>query len=592
MSELALIKEQTLTNIGDAIREKTSTTDLIMPKDMPAKIRSISSGSGVDLNSLRNKQYRIIVDQANMHNQYIEYKLDTGGIDTFPHKSTDSADHLYENNGLIKFIIDLKPMEGYNVGSVKIHCDTDMFYDENFNGSYTFYEYLIAGDIHITEVTPATKATGIDFSYYINKWYGSNAYNTTELTDTTKSILTNPAIKAINDTSANPTMESMFAGAGSLVSIPKIVVDTSDVVSLTRMFDGCGALEKVDISGINTSKVERINSIISSCNALKSFDLSFMSTVSMTDFGGIATYCNNLEVLDFSGTFIIDPSKLVSYDSIINNCPNLKYIIFNQENIALLTNNNFTSSFSSFGNTDTLTILIPGDQAKLDSIKSQIDQSQYSTYHIEIDLISNYTITKPGDGTVDVKKNEIVSEWKETKQDEDFKYFHIPKDNTGLTNKIIKFKVSGSGKWGITPVTFTDLELPVCVKYINEGIGIDIITTNIKMRDFADDCSTETQMAAPRLFGELKKTDYDDAHGFIFISESEGNPIDYAVYNITNNTDMILSRVKCRSGNESWHISGLASQVQLQTELTVTKLEYKVIEASDIKPTDYKLNFD
>lgn len=592
MSELALIKEQTLTNIGDAIREKTSTTDLIMPKDMPAKIRSISSG-GADLKSLKNKQYSIITDQANMHGQYIKYQLDSGGIDTSPYKSIDNADHLYASNGLVGFIIELKPMEGYNVGSAKLHSDAGMFDDITMDRDNNYIsDYLIGGDIHITEVTPATKATGIDFSYYINKWYGSNAYNTTELTETTKSILTNPAIKAISDTSANPTMESMFVRAGSLVSIPKIVVDTSDVVSLTRMFNGCNSLEKVDISGINTSKVERINSIISSCNALKSFDLSFMSTASVVDFGGIATYCNNLEVLDFSGTFIIDPSKLVSYDPIINNCPNLKYIIFNQENIALLTNSNFTSSFSSFRNTDTLTILIPGDQAKLDSIKSQIDQSQYSTYHIEIDLISNYTITKPGDGTVDVKKNEIVSEWKETKQDEDFKYFHIPKDNTGLTNKIIKFKVSGSGKWGTTPVTFTDLELPVCVKYINEGIGIDIITTNLKMRDFADDCSTETQTAAPRLFGELKKTDYDDAHGFIFISESEGNPIDYAVYNITNTTDMILSRVKCRSGNESWPISGLASQVQLQTELTVTKVEYKVIEASDIKPTDYKLNFD
>lgn len=592
MSELALIKEQTLTNIGDAIREKTSTTDLIMPKDMPAKIRSINSG-GVDLNSLRNKQYSIIVDQANMHNQYIEYKLDTGGIDTSPYKSIDNADHLYASNGLISFIIELKPMEGYKAGSAKVHSDVGMFDDENFNGDYTFSEHLIAGDIHITEVTPATKATGIDFSYYINKWYGSNAYNTTELTETTKSILTNTTIKAINDNGlGNPTMESMFLGAGSLVSIPKIVVDTSDVVSLSRMFDGCSALEKVDISGINTSKVERINSILSNCNAIKSFDLSFMSTTSMVDFDTIINYCNNLEVLDFSGTFIIDSSKLTSYNPIISSCPNLKYIIFNQENIALLTNSTFTSSFSSFGNTDILTILIPGDQAKLNSIKSQIDQSQYSTYHIEIDLISNYTITKPGDGTVDVKKNEIVSEWKETKQDEDFKYFHIPKDNTGLTNKIIKFKVSGSGKWGTTPVTFTDLELPVCVKYINEGIGIDIITTNLKMRDFADDCSTETQTAAPRLFGELKKIDYDDAHGFIFISESEGNPIDYAVYNITNTTDMILSRVKCRSGNESWLISGLASQVQLQTELTVTKVEYKVIEASDIKPTDYKLNFD
>lgn len=593
MSELALIKEQTLTNIGDAIREKTSTTDLIMLKDMPAKIRSISSGSGVDLKSLKNKQYSIIVDQANMHNQYIEYKLDAGGIDTFPYKSTDSADHLYASNGLVGFSINLKPMEGYNAGSVKVHSDTAMFDDTTVDGSGTFNDYLIGGDIHITEVTPATKATKIDFSYYINKWYGSNAYNTTELTETTKNILTNPAIKAANDSSGlDPTMESMFVGAGSLVSIPKIVVDTSDVVSLSRMFDGCSALEKVDISGINTSKVERISSILSNCNALKSFDLSFMSTASMIDFGGIATYCNNLEVLDFSGTFIIDPSKLTSYNPIINNCPNLKYIIFNQENIALLTNSNFTSSFSSFGNNDTLTILIPGDQAKLDSIKSQIDQSQYSTYHIEIDLISNYTITKPGDGTVDVKKNEIVSEWKETKQDEDFKCFYIPKDNTGLTNKIIKFRVSGSGKWTTTPVTFTDLELPVCIKYINEGIGLDAITTNIKMRDFADDCSTETQTAAPKLFGELKKTEYDNANAFIFISESEGNPIDYAVYNITNNTDVILSRVKCRSGDENWDTSGLASQAQLQTELTVTKVEYKVIEASDIKPTDYKLNFD
>lgn len=152
--------------------------------------------------------------------------------------------------------------------------------------------------------------------------------------------------------------------------------------------------------------------------------------------------------------------------------------------------------------------------------------------------------------------------------------------------------MSGSGKWVTNPITFTDLELPVCIKYINEGIGMDAIPTNVKMRDFADDCSTETQNAAPKLFGELKKTDYDNANAFIFISESEGNPIDYAVYNINNTSDMIFSRVKCRSGDENWHNSALAAQVQLQTELTVTKVEYKVIEASDIKPTDYKLNFD
>lgn len=583
MSELALIKEQTLTNIGDAIREKTSTTDLIMPKDMPAKIRSISSGGGVDLKSLRNKQYRIIVDQANMHNQYIEYKLDTDGIDTFPHKSTDSADHLYENNGLVKFIIDLKPMEGYNIGSVKIHCDTDMFYDENFNGSYTFSEYLIAGDIHITEVTPATKATGIDFSYYINKWYGSNAYNTTELTETTKSILTNPAIKAISDTSANPTMESMFVGAGSLVSIPKIVVDTSDVVLLTRMFDGCGALEKVDISGINTSKVERINSIISSCNALKSFDLSFMSTVSMTDFGGIVTYCNNLEVLDFSGTFIIDPSKLVSYDSIINNCPNLKYIIFNQENIALLTNNIFTSSFSSFGNTDTLTILIPGDQAKLDSIKSQIDQSQYSTYHIEIDLISNYTITKPGDGTVDVKKNEIVSEWKPLTLTDNIIYDGLNTDE--LNNKLIKLRITGTSSYQADTHTFNELEIPLVFKNIKDNnIIFKISKDQMEMlKSFFMNITGQISTMYPQLHALINSGKYDHACMFAIMGTNS-----YSIHTVL--TSQAPQCGVCKNGTET--LLPAFKQINYLHEFEVTKLEYKVIEASDIKPTDYKLNFD
>lgn len=590
MSELALIKEQTLTNIGDAIREKTSTTDLIMPKDMPAKIRSISSG-GVDLKSLKNKQYSIITDQANMHGQYIKYQLDGGGIDTSSYKSIDNADHLYASNGLISFIIELKPMEGYKAGSAKVHSDAGMFDDTTITSGDLFSNCLIGGDIHITEVTPGTKTTRISFEGYMNDWYPDEYSNLTELTETTKNIITNPTIKAVGKFEGlEPTMNNMFQSCGQLTSIPKITVNTSDVVSMKYMFSDCDMLEKIDLSGLNTSKVKEIDSMFNNCRSLKSIDMSTFNTSLIESYNEPFNYCSNLEVLDLSGSFVINIAN--KYSSIISKCQNLKYIIFNDENISLLTNSKFVDWFNSFGNTDTLTILIPGDQAKLDSIKSQIDQGQYTQYHIEIDLISNYTITKPGDGTVDVKKNEIVSEWKETKQDEDFKCFYIPKDNTGLTNKIIKFRVSGSGKWGSVPVTFTDLELPACIKYINEGIGLDAITTNIKMRDFADDCSTETQTAAPRLFGELKKTDYDNANGFIFISESDGNPIDYAVYNINSTSDMILSRIKCRSGNENWSTDMLEGQVQLQTELTVTKVEYKVIEASDIKPTDYKLNFD
>lgn len=45
MSKVA-INEITLTNIGNAIREKTGKTDLIAPGDMPAEIASITTGSG------------------------------------------------------------------------------------------------------------------------------------------------------------------------------------------------------------------------------------------------------------------------------------------------------------------------------------------------------------------------------------------------------------------------------------------------------------------------------------------------------------------------------------------------------------------
>lgn len=45
MSKVA-INENTLTNIGNAIREKTGKTDLIAPGDMPAEIASISTGGG------------------------------------------------------------------------------------------------------------------------------------------------------------------------------------------------------------------------------------------------------------------------------------------------------------------------------------------------------------------------------------------------------------------------------------------------------------------------------------------------------------------------------------------------------------------
>lgn len=580
MSELALIKEQTLTNIGDAIREKTSTTDLIMPKDMPAKIRSISSG-GVDLKSLRNKQYSIITDQANMHGQYIKYQLDGGGIDTSSYKSIDNADHLYASNGLVGFVVELKPMEGYNVGSAKVHSDAGMFDDKTLAGTDNyFYDHLIGGDIHITEVTPGTKATGIAFEDYMSEWYPDEYSNLTELTETTKNIITNPAIKAIGKLEGlEPTMNNMFQSCSQLTTIPKIVVDTSDVVSMKNMFSGCNMIEKIDLSGLNTSKVKDIDSMFDSCGSLKSVDMSNFNVSLLESYEHVFNYCNNLEVLDLSGSFIIN--LIHSYGSFICRCPKLKYIIFNSENTELLTNSKFVNWFSRFENTDTLTILIPGDQAKLDSIKSQIDQTQYTQYHIEIDLISNYTITKPGDGTVDVKKNEIASEWKALTLSDDIIYDGF--DTEELNGKYIKLRITGTSSYQADNYTFNELEIPlVLMNHRDAGV---IKISKDQMETFKAFFMNSAQMRAsfPQLWALINSGAYDHA---CMLMIANGN--NYSIHTVL--TSQAPQCGACKNGTET--LLPAFKQINYLHEFEVTKLEYKVIEASDIKPTDYKLNFD
>lgn len=51
------IEESTLTSIGDAIREKVGTTELIAPGDMPAMISEITGGGSGDLPSAEEVEY-------------------------------------------------------------------------------------------------------------------------------------------------------------------------------------------------------------------------------------------------------------------------------------------------------------------------------------------------------------------------------------------------------------------------------------------------------------------------------------------------------------------------------------------------------
>lgn len=52
-----VIQETTLSAIGDAIRNKTATTELIKPGDMPDKIYSISGGGSESYKDANGVKY-------------------------------------------------------------------------------------------------------------------------------------------------------------------------------------------------------------------------------------------------------------------------------------------------------------------------------------------------------------------------------------------------------------------------------------------------------------------------------------------------------------------------------------------------------
>jgi len=84
------IEETTLTAIGDAIREKTGSTDLIAPGSMPAEIKGIVSGGDGDCNGLHvpeealvitgNCQYRFAQNSWNWFIEEYGDKITTNGI--------------------------------------------------------------------------------------------------------------------------------------------------------------------------------------------------------------------------------------------------------------------------------------------------------------------------------------------------------------------------------------------------------------------------------------------------------------------------------------------------------------------------------
>lgn len=102
------------------------------------------------------------------------------------------------------------------------------------------------------------------------------------------------------DTSAVTSMNYMFSGCSSLVSLDLSGFDTSSVTSMAGMFSECSSLESVDPPSFDTSNVTDMQRMFSGCSSLTVLDLSCFDTSRVANMGSMFWYCDSLAALDVS----------------------------------------------------------------------------------------------------------------------------------------------------------------------------------------------------------------------------------------------------------------------------------------------------
>lgn len=131
-----VIQDQTLTDIADAIREKTGKTDAMTPLQMPDEILSIQGGdSEWDAEPPDDGKMRLYIEipdpPSTWEGEWPYYSIKVNLLMTYPKGSIDWGDgilstsfskHTYEQGG--KYIITVTPNEE---GTENINVQTDLF---------------------------------------------------------------------------------------------------------------------------------------------------------------------------------------------------------------------------------------------------------------------------------------------------------------------------------------------------------------------------------------------------------------------------------------------------------------------------------
>jgi len=337
MATKAIITEQHLTDIADAIREKRGTEDTYKPGEMAEAIKGIEGGSSETTYKLTSYS-----GYGNAIGQLVNqgFAPDTSELE-------DASD-----------------LFSYFTGT---SLDVSAF---DFSAA-TSAENMFMGCRNLTSID----LSAIDFSSLIK---ASGMFSSCS---NVESIKFNPdGLKACTDAA------SMFASCTALTSVEGLFLP--NVTTLSSIFNKCSSMTDFDLSGIKTSSVESMAYMFYGCSSVTSLDLSSLSTAKCSYFSYLFYGCTSLKSVTLGNKFTA--SSATSFVSMFYGCTALESL-----DLSELSTYNCTSFTRMFYNCSSLTDIEFGDNFDTGKASAMEYMFYGCTSLTDLDLSGFDTSNKP-----------------------------------------------------------------------------------------------------------------------------------------------------------------------------------------------------